>query len=158
MVSANGPRREYLHKPTDSNVEELPRPDHVENPLCIFKYCQHHLFLGRRWWSVFGMRTRMHNAVHVQVEVVKLLAIGVRFGDVNWNFLSLNVIWSLFNHLGDDLWVLLRKPAKQRWDTHICDIMRETVPSGPEYETTSVKFSSSGQDGRHVLLRSSPRT
>ena len=54
------------------------------------------------------------------VQIVKLLSVGVWTNGADWYLLSIYFSRLLFDDLRDDLGVLLREPAKKRWDTHIC--------------------------------------
>lgn len=77
------------------------------------------------------MRTRVDDAVHVQIQVIHLLAIWVRFGDVDWYFLPVYLLRLFFNDGGNNLWVLGRKPSEEGWDTH-----RDVVPGAMPAVTT----------------------
>jgi hypothetical protein len=65
------------------------------------------------------MGTWVNNAVHVQVQVIHLLAIGVRARRVDGNLLSIYFLRQFLNHLRNDLRVLVGKPSEESGDTHI---------------------------------------
>lgn len=65
----------------------------------------------------------MDNAIHVEIEVVELLPIGVWPGCVDWDDGTIFHSDRLaFNHWGNDLWVLVGKPTERRRNTHLDDV------------------------------------
>ena len=60
------------------------------------------------------------NSQDSSVQIVKLLSVGVRTNGADWYLLSIYFSRFVFDDLRDDLGVLLREPAKKRWNTHIC--------------------------------------
>lgn len=70
---------------TNSDHKQFPRPDHVDHAVGVFEDLNHHLLLVLGSRPVLGVGTGMHNAVHVQVQIVELLAIGIRFCRVDGN-------------------------------------------------------------------------
>lgn len=60
------------------------------------------------------------NSQDSNVQIVKLLPVGVRTNGADWYLLSIDFSRLFFDNLRDDLGVLLREPAKKRWNTHIC--------------------------------------
>lgn len=54
------------------------------------------------------MRARVNNAIHVQVEIVKLFAIRICFGRINWDFFSVDIARLVFDDWRYDLGVLSR--------------------------------------------------
>lgn len=54
------------------------------------------------------MRAGVNNAIHVQVEIVKLFAIGVCFGRINRDFFSVDIARLGFDDWRNDLGVLFR--------------------------------------------------
>lgn len=65
------------HHSINSHVQHLPGPDNTEQPVNALKDSHHHLILVLRCWPVLRMGARVDNAVHVQVEVVKLYIVGI---------------------------------------------------------------------------------
>ena len=65
------------------------------------------------------MRARMHNTIHVEVEIVKLLPIRVGSGSIDGNSRAIRHCNRLvLNHRGNDLGVPARKPSEGSGDTH----------------------------------------
>lgn len=65
------------------------------------------------------MKTGMYNAVHVQVQVIELIAIRVGSRNVDWSGHAIWVLLRLFlHHVGDGEWVAIRQPAVKRGDAH----------------------------------------
>ncbi len=77
---------------------------------------------GRRIWVIYahlvlGMGARMNNAVHVQVQIIELPAVGISLGGI---FRDLNAIHFLefLNDIYDRLWVFAGKPSKECRHSH----------------------------------------
>jgi len=56
------------------------------------------------------MRTRMDYTIHVEVEIIELLAIRIRLGAVHRDFFTFDLPWSFLNHRGYDFRVLRAQP------------------------------------------------
>lgn len=54
------------------------------------------------------------------IQIVKLLAVGIRTRHADRYLLSIYFSWLFLDDLRDDLGVLLRQPAKKRWNSHFC--------------------------------------
>lgn len=75
------------------------------------------------------MRTGMNDTVHVQVQIVELLAVGVGLSGVNGdNSAIVHGHGSVLDDWGDDLRVLVGKPSEGRGDTHLVDSSRGVLP------------------------------
>jgi len=106
-------------KLTNSNHEQLARANHVENALGVFENLNHHLLFVSRRWFVLGMRTRMHNAVHIELEVVELLTIRVGLRRINRDNRAIFQDERLFFDDGRyDLWVFGGEPPESSRNTH----------------------------------------
>jgi hypothetical protein len=68
------------------------------------------------------MRTRMNDAIHVEIEVIELLAVRVGSRGVNRNrrtiFHNKRLILDYRRY---NLGISGRQPSKSRWDTHLVD-------------------------------------
>jgi hypothetical protein len=122
---------------TDSNHQYFARPNHVHDALSVLEHLQHHLLLGLRRRSVFGVRTWVHDSIHVEVKVVHLFAlsikdstqrdsgirtdfaIGVRLRVINRDLDAIDDLRFLLDDRRHDLRIPLRKPSEQGWNTHI---------------------------------------
>ena len=60
----------------------------------------------------------MDDTIHVQVQVVRLLAIGVGFGRIDGNHFAIDFIWLLLDDRRDDFWVFVGEPTEQSRNTH----------------------------------------
>lgn len=112
----NVPAATFKH--TNCDQQNLTRPRHIHHPVCVFEDLEHHLRLVCRRRLSFGMRTWMYDTVEVEVQIIRLFAIGVRLGCVDRDFLTVNFVGLLFDNGRDDLRVLLLKPSEKGWDTH----------------------------------------
>lgn len=105
---------------TDSNHQNLPWPHHVYHPFRVLEDFQHHFLLSLRRRLVLGVGARVDDAVHVEVQVVHFLAVGVRLGCINGHLGAVGILERLiFDDRGDNLGIFLREPSEKRWDTHV---------------------------------------
>ena len=63
---------------------------------------------------VFGMAARVDDAVHVEIEIVILDAVGILLRVVHRDLDAVDNARHLFNHLGRELAVLVGEPPEQR--------------------------------------------
>lgn len=104
---------------TDSDHQQLSRADHVDYTICVLENLQHHRLLIFRGRSVLGMGTGVNNAVHVEVEIIELFAVGIGTGGVNRYYGAIFHCYGLvLNDWRDDFGVLGGKPPERGWDTH----------------------------------------
>lgn len=61
--------------------------------------------MGCVTYLILWVEAWMDDAVHVQIEVVKLHAIGVGLRRVHWYFNAIDNLGMLLNAIDDDLWV-----------------------------------------------------
>jgi len=59
----------------------------------------------------------MNNVIHVEVEIIKLLAVGVWLGDVNGDLLIVDDIGLILDDRGYDFGIFGAQPSKVRGDT-----------------------------------------
>lgn len=59
------------------------------------------------------MAAWMDNAVHIQVEIVELFAIGIGFCRINGNGVAIDYLWLLLDNLSDNLGELVWQPSLQ---------------------------------------------
>jgi hypothetical protein len=64
------------------------------------------------------MRTRMHDSIEVEIQIVHLFAIWVGLSGVNGDGDAINFLGLFLNYGVYDLGILLGKPAEERWNTH----------------------------------------
>jgi hypothetical protein len=89
---------------TNCNHEDFPGSDHVNDTIGVLKDLEHHLFLVFRGGLVLWVRTRVHDAIHVEVEVIKLLAVGIRLRGIDRDGRSIfHRNWLVLDHWRDDL-------------------------------------------------------
>lgn len=105
---------------TDSDHQKLPRADHVHHTVGVLEDLQHHLLLVRRWRLSFRMSTWVNDTVHIQVQIVHLISIGVGTRGVHGNLFAVDFLRKLLDNGGDDLRILVGEPSEKRWDTHDC--------------------------------------
>ena len=104
--------------------EQFTRAHHVDYALGVLEDCDHHFLLVRRRRPVLRVRTGMHDAVHVEIQVVHLFAVRVGLGGVHGDcalgaisIVDLNR--EFFDDWRDDLGVFGAEPAEKGWNTHI---------------------------------------
>ena len=56
----------------------------------------------------------MDNVVHIEIQVVVLLVVGVGLCDVDRHCHPVDFLWFLLDDIGCDLWVLVGKPVNVR--------------------------------------------
>ena len=62
-----------------------------------------------------GMETRMDDTVHVQVQVIELHAIGIRFRDIDAGVAGGGFI---FHHIGNRERISVGEPPVEGWHSH----------------------------------------
>ncbi len=65
------------------------------------------------------METRMDNAIHVKIKVVKFKPIWIRLRSINWHSNLLYNLQLFFHHIHHSQWVLVCQPSIKSWDTHL---------------------------------------
>lgn len=95
-----------LPKHTNSDHQDLSRPDHVYHPVRVLEDLNHHFGFIRRRWLPLGVRARMHDRVHIQIQIVHFLPVRVGLGGIHGYFLAIDLLRSFFDDWGDDLRVL----------------------------------------------------
>ena len=76
----------------------------------------------RSTYLAIGVKTRVDDAVHVEVHVVELHAVGIRFRDIDmkrWRCAAVEGGGGLFlDDIGDGEGIAVREPPIKRWDSH----------------------------------------
>ena len=59
------------------------------------------------------MRARMDNPIHVEIQIVELLAIGIRSSSIYRKGHTIDLAGMFFDDGGDDFGIFLAEPAEQ---------------------------------------------
>lgn len=113
---------------TNGNHKQLARPDHVDNTLSVLEDLYHHLLfiLGGR--SILRVGARVHDAVHVQVKIVKLLAVRVGPCGIDGDDGSVLHRDRLLLHDGRyDLGVFGGQPPEGSGDAHLSGVTADAI-------------------------------
>ena len=115
-------RRRRGNEHTNSDHQNLAWPCHVDDAVGILEDLDHHLLLVLGGGLVLGMRAGMNDAVHVQVEVVKLLAIGIRLRGVDGDHGAIvHLDWEILQDRRDNLGVFGGEPPEGGGNTHLVE-------------------------------------
>ena len=110
-----GPRRDAV----DGHVQQLPRADHGEEPVDVVEDALEHLFLGGWRRAILRVEARVDDAVHVEVQVIELLAVGVGPGAVHGHLHAVHVPRLVLDDILNDQRVLLAEPAVEGGNSHV---------------------------------------
>ena len=121
------PRRDAV----DGHVQQLAGADHGEEPVDVVEDALEHFFLGGWRRAVLGVEARVDDAVHVEVEVIELGAVGVGPGAVHRDDVAVMVPRLVLDDILDDQRVLLAEPAVEGGNSHV-DNLGEIVPAAAE--------------------------
>ena len=91
----------------NGHVQYLPRPNHVKEPINVIKDVSEHFLLRFRCHLVFWMEAWMNNAIHVQVQIVILYAIWIRFKRTYWHEMIVDDARLDFNNGANTAWIAL---------------------------------------------------
>ena len=92
-----------MWKKTDSMVSNVEsQTSHIRS----WYKSRAHIYLS------FGLTARMNDVVHVKVEIVVLISVGVGLGDVDRYCNTIDFLGVFLNHIGSDLGILVCKPRR----------------------------------------------
>jgi len=66
----------------------------------------------------------MNNVVHIKIQVVVLLIVGVGLRDVDRHGNAIDLLWLLLDDIGSNLWILVCKPKMGQDPWKICTSTR----------------------------------
>jgi hypothetical protein len=119
---------------TNRYHEQLPRSHHADNAICVFENFHHHFFFGLWRRLVLWMRTWVHNAIHVQIQIIHLFPVRIRSSVIDGNLLAIDRLRMFLDDWGDDLGVFVGKPTKEGGDTHRDELFNEELSSSRDCE------------------------
>ena len=64
------------------------------------------------------MSAGVDDPIHIQIQIIKLHIIWIRFTGINWNLYTVAFFWLLLHAVDNDGRVLAAEPAEERRDSH----------------------------------------
>ena len=105
--------------PINGHVEQLARPHDGHQTINVLKNLRHHLILVLRGRLVFRVAARMDDSIHVEVEIVKLIIVGIGCSEIDWYLHSFHHLRLLLLCMHHNRRILATQPSEKRWNTHV---------------------------------------
>ena len=102
----------------DGHVQHLAGAHHRHEAVDVKADVGKHLVLGLGGRDVFRVHARVDDAVHIEVQVVKLDAVGVGLRQVHRHRDASHGRGLLLEHVSQDARVLLDEPSEECWHAH----------------------------------------
>mmetsp|Transcript_13158 Transcript_13158/g.33917 ORF Transcript_13158/g.33917 Transcript_13158/m.33917 type:complete len:226 (+) Transcript_13158:1951-2628(+) len=101
----------------DGHVDDLLRADDADKAVEVQENVLVHVLLVLRRRPVLGVAARVDDAVHIEVQVVKV-SIGCIFVEIDWHHTSIHLHGLPLDRVADDLRIPHATPSEEGGDTH----------------------------------------